>query len=276
MGFFLFLLFCKQNISEIQMQPQQEYIAKVQFTKGEVYLEREGSKQKLSINQFLKISDIVLTNSDSTADIILKNRGIIRIGENTKIQIQSLTEENIEIHQDSGTMITHLKKLKSNENYSIVTPTSVAAVRGTSFITMIEDNTNTKVALVEGKIEVKNKQGKSIVLEQPGEINIQKEKDLTKEKIKPLSKKSLELIKQLAAQDTGNVQEYTSFVQELKNSSVYKELEIESNYTTEIENATLKHERKVEIASSGEETVIKRNIKKDPLKIPAQKDFTKE
>jgi RNA polymerase-binding transcription factor DksA len=116
-----------------------------------------------------------------------------------------------------------------------------------------------------------------MVLDKAGEITIQKQMDLTKQKIRPLSKESLEMLKQLAAQDKGNVQEFVSFVQELKNSSSYKDIGLESNYEEKLEETVSKQEKKiVQKIQSGEETVLKRNIKKDPLKVPPSKDFTKE
>lgn len=272
----LFLIGCKQEI-QVQKQPEETVIAKVQFIKGNSVIKRNGEEKSIQVNDSLQIKDVIITKENSSVDIILKNKGIIRIGENTQIELQTLSEENIEINQNSGTVITHLKKLKENEGYSIITPTSVAAVRGTSFITNVNEQKNTNIALISGKIEIKNNQGSTLILDQPGEVTVQKEKDLTKEKVRPLSKESLKLLKELAAQETGNVQEYVSFVQEIKNSSAYKEVELESNYQEKVEDAINKQDKKlIKKVQSGEETVIKRNIKNDPLKVPTSKDFSKE
>jgi hypothetical protein len=272
----LFLIGCKQEI-HVQKQPEETVIAKVQFIKGNSVIKRNGEEKSIQVNDSLQIKDVIITKENSSVDIILKNKGIIRIGENTQIELQTLSEENIQINQNSGTVITHLKKLKENEGYSIITPTSVAAVRGTSFITNVNEQKNTNIALISGKIEIKNNQGSTLILDQPGEVTVQKEKDLTKEKVRPLSKESLKLLKELAAQETGNVQEYVSFVQEIKNSSAYKEVELESNYQEKVEDAINKQDKKlIKKVQSGEETVIKRNIKNDPLKVPTSKDFSKE
>jgi hypothetical protein len=267
---------CKEE-RQIQKQPEKNIIARIQYIKGEAILQKENTQKSAQINDVLEMNDIILTKDDATVDIIVKNKGIIRIGENARVELKTLSEENIELKQDSGTVITHLKKLNANENYSVVTPTSVAAVRGTSFITKVDKDQNTTVALVHGSIEIRDKKGNSMVLDKAGEITIQKQMDLTKQKIRPLSKESLEMLKQLAAQDKGNVQEFVSFVQELKNSSSYKDIGLESNYEEKLEETVSKQEKKiVQKIQSGEETVLKRNIKKDPLKVPPSKDFTKE
>jgi len=267
---------CKEE-RQIQKQPEKNIIARIQYIKGDVILQKENTQKSAQINDVLEMNDIILTKDDATVDIIVKNKGIIRIGENARVELKTLSEENIELKQDSGTVITHLKKLNANENYSVVTPTSVAAVRGTSFITKVDKDQNTTVALVHGSIEIKDKTGNSMVLDKAGEITIQKQMDLTKQKVRPLSKESLEMLKQLAAQDKGNVQEFVSFVQELKNSSSYKDIGLESNYEEKLEETVSKQEKKiVQKIQSGEETVLKRNIKKDPLKVPPSKDFTKE
>jgi len=267
---------CKEE-RQIQKQPEKNIIARIQYIKGDVILQKENTQKSAQINDVLEMNDIILTKDDATVDIIVKNKGIIRIGENARVELKTLSEENIELKQGSGTVITHLKKLNANENYSVVTPTSVAAVRGTSFITKVDKDQNTTVALVHGSIEIKDKTGNSMVLDKAGEITIQKQMDLTKQKVRPLSKESLEMLKQLAAQDKGNVQEFVSFVQELKNSSSYKDIGLESNYEEKLEETVSKQEKKiVQKIQSGEETVLKRNIKKDPLKVPPSKDFTKE
>ncbi|GIW70373.1 MAG: sigma factor regulatory protein FecR [Patescibacteria group bacterium] len=275
-GIGLIFTLCKQE-PQIQKEPEVKIIAKVQFLKGDAYIKRDNVEKPVQINDLLQMKDILITKENTTLDIVLKNKGIIRIAENTQIELQTLSEENIEIHQNSGTVITHLKKLKENENYRISTPTAVAAVRGTSFITKVDEEKNSNFALIHGKIEVKNQKGSSIVIDQPGELTVKKEMDLMKQKIRPLSKESLQLLKELAAQDTGNVQEFVSFVQELKNSSAYKEIELEANYEEKVENVVSNQNKKsIPKTQSAEETVIKRNIKKDPLKIPPSRDFTKE
>ncbi len=267
---------CKEE-RQIQKQPEKNIIARIQYIKGEAIIQKENTQKSAQINDVLEMNDIILTRDDATVDIIIKNKGIIRIGENARVELKTLSEENIELKQDSGTVITHLKKLNANENYSIVTPTSVAAVRGTSFITKVDKDQNTTVALIHGSIEIKDKKGNSMVLDKAGEITIQKEMDLIKQKLRPLSKESLQMLKELAAQDKGNVQEFISFVQELKNSSSYKDIGLESNYEEKLEETVSKQEKKVvQKIQSGEETVLKRNIKQDPLKVPPSKDFTKE
>ena len=269
------LISCKEE-RQIQKQPEKNIVARIQYIKGEAILQKENTQKNVQINDVLEMNDIILTKDDATVDIIVKNKGIIRIGENARVELKTLSEENIELKQDSGTVITHLKKLNANENYSIVTPTSVAAVRGTSFITKVDKDQNTTVALVHGSIEIKDKKGNSMVLDKAGEITIQKEMDLTKQKVRPLSKESLQMLKELAAQDKGNVQEFVSFVQELKNSSSFKDIGLESNYEEQLETVSKQEKKVVQKIQSGEETVLKRNIKKDPLKIPPSKDFTKE
>ncbi len=268
------LEFCKkESIKEANIE---QPIAKIQYIKGVVKIEREGNVIEGKINDFLQKNDILYTEKDSVVDIIIRQKGIIRITDNTKIKINFITSENIEIFQDKGSIITHLRKLKESENYSIVTPTSVAAVRGTSFITKIINENQTNFALIEGRIEIKNKKGETIILEQAGEIIVERDKELSKKKILPLSKESLQILKEIASQDKGNIQEYASFVTEIKNSSMYKYIATDTNYEEKVEEFKKLPEKKViEKIKSSEENVIQRNIKKDPLKIPSEKDFEK-
>lgn len=269
------LEFCKKE--SVKKTIEEQPLAKIQYIKGQIKIEREGSVIEGKINDFLQKNDILITEENSIVDIILREKGILRITENTKIKMNSLTPENIEIIQDKGSVITHLKKLKESENYTIVTPTSIAAVRGTSFITKVLKDDQTNFALIEGKIEIKNKKGNSIILDQAGEIIIEKDKEISRKKILPLSKESLDILKEIASQDKGNVQEYVSFVTEIKNSSAYKNIATDINYEAKVEESKTLHQKKIiEKLKSSEENVIQRNIKKDPLKIPSEKDFEKK
>ncbi len=275
LGLLLFAFsYCKEEVT-IQKENIEKFIAKPQFIKGDVKLERQGNIQNLEMNTMLLKDDKILTGKDAALDIILKDRGIIRIGEESVIEIKSLLEENLEFNQSSGTIITHLKRLSSSEKFSVVTPTSVASVRGTSFIVKVDKQTNnTNIALVEGSLEIKDNKGKSVILDEPGEISISKDMEIRKENLKPLSKESLKLLKDLASADKGNVQEFSSFIQELKNSKVYKEIQTESNFERKIEETKLVQTQKnIEKIKSSEEETIKRNTAKDPLKIPTDKEF---
>lgn len=273
----IFFIFCKQEVTQVKKASEEQPIAKIQYLKGSVKIERSGTVVEAKINDFLQVKDILIAEKDSVVDIILKEKGILRINENTRVEIRSLTSENIEIFQNNGSVITHLKKLKETENYSIITPTSVAAVRGTSFITKVVNENRTDFALVEGKLEIKNQKGEKIILDQAAEISVEKEKELSKKRIQPLSKESLQMLRELASQDKGNVQEFVSFVSELKNSSAYKDIGVDVNYQEKVEEAKKLPEKKVvEKIKSSEEKIIQRNVKNDPLKIPTEKDFSKD
>lgn len=273
----IFATFCKQEVTQVKKASDEQPVAKIQYLKGSVKIERSGSVVEAKINDLLQVKDILIAEKDSVVDIILKEKGILRINENTRIEIRALSSENIEIFQNNGSVITYLKKLKETENYSVITPTSIAAVRGTSFITKVVNEKRTDIALVEGKIEIKNQKGERIILDQAAEISVEKEKELSKKKIMPLSKESLQMLKELAAQEKGNIQEFVSFVSELKNSSAYKDLGIDVNYQEKVEEAKKLPEKKVvEKIKSSEEKVIQRNVKNDPLKIPTEKDFSKD
>lgn len=268
---------CKQKVQEVQNPQISEPIAKVQFIQGDVYLFRGEEKRKLQINEFLFMSDAIQTEKNSIVDIIFRNKGIVRLNQNTKIELQVLSEDKIQLRQDSGTVINHLKKLSDKESYTITTPTSIAAVRGTSFIVKVKDSRKTEFALIEGKIEIQNQKGQKVIIDKPGEITIEQDKELKEDLLKPLSKESIQILKEIAASDVGNVQEYASFIQEIKNSTALKEIAIDEDYEKKVSESVFKQNKKsVEKVQSAEKLVIKRNTQNDPLKIPVNEDYRKD
>ncbi|HNJ04490.1 MAG TPA: hypothetical protein PLB73_09580, partial [Leptospiraceae bacterium] len=126
-----------------------------------------------------------------------------------------------------------------------------------------------------GAVAVKNDKGKEVVLSEPGELSIRSGQDISDKAVRPLSKESLAALKKLAVFQRNTIMEYNSLLDEIKSSDAIKGVEI--NGSTDDKIAQLKDEtarpEKGERVRRADENTIKRDTKKDPLKIEPNKTF---
>jgi hypothetical protein len=98
------------------------------------------------------------TSKSSYADILLSDASIIRVYQNTKLQIQSILSVNTGI-DESKVILTTGKlfvktegKINKDRNIVVTTPTTVAGIRGTEF-TIEESEDQSTVLVGEGAVE---------------------------------------------------------------------------------------------------------------------------
>ncbi|NCC45308.1 MAG: hypothetical protein EOM18_17380, partial [Clostridia bacterium] len=79
---------------------------------------------------------------------------VIRFDSNTRVVFKSISDEkNRELNLDRGKVVSSVSKLKKESEYRVKTPTAVASVRGTEFLTEY-DKGKTVVAVGKGKVSV--------------------------------------------------------------------------------------------------------------------------
>lgn len=130
--------------------------AYVTFYTGTVTVRKAGgSPAPVQLKDQVNDGDILSTGQKSC--IIIQNTEglVIRLEQNTEAVISSFN--NIikkEINLNSGTVLSSVSKLKKGWEYSIKTPTTVASVRGTEFLTAFNGK-DSIVAVGSGKVTVK-------------------------------------------------------------------------------------------------------------------------
>lgn len=150
----LILVSCKKNETSIPAKLS----AVVLFTVGDVSM---GDK-KLKAGDIILENQVVQTGKNSACDIQIResDSGIVmRMKADSVFQIQ-LVEANGK--QTVNTLLTAGKtlvniptKLKNNENFHVITPTSTAGVRGTKFEVEVSKDGSTNYSVTEGKIATK-------------------------------------------------------------------------------------------------------------------------
>lgn len=128
--------------------------ALVTFYAGNVTLRgADGVMRAVKQQQIIKDGDSIETGDRSYA-IIQDNELIVRIESNTKAVISKISGiAEREIKLESGKVISKVEKLGKNNNYSVRTPTIVASVRGTEFITEFREDRSV-VAVGNGRVSV--------------------------------------------------------------------------------------------------------------------------
>ena len=143
-----------------------EPIASVDFLIGRVdFKEGEGSQEwkGLKKNQGLFPMDTIRTLSKSKVDLQVEGTGIVRVNENTLIQMNSLKNEKDppSMFLRKGSIDAFISKMiitSSNkerlEKFRIITPSSTAGVRGTEFRVDLDPKENSTISCFEGNVTV--------------------------------------------------------------------------------------------------------------------------
>jgi hypothetical protein len=128
---------------------------KVSGSGGAAVVAKVGTK----VNQ----GDQIITGLDSRAKIVMSDRNIINISPNTKVVIEEYINDakskNVKLGLLEGKIRTNVEQKYDNDKnkFEIRTPTAVAGVRGTQFITSYSEATKkTEVITLQGQVEFKN------------------------------------------------------------------------------------------------------------------------
>lgn len=128
----------------------------VAFYKGDVTVRKKGALPvQVQVKDQINNDDIIRTGEKSCL-VVQSTDGItLRFEQNTEALIQSLKNNTKKIIiLNNGKILSSVSKLKKGEEFSIKTPTTVASVRGTEFLTAFNGR-DSIVAVRSGKVSVK-------------------------------------------------------------------------------------------------------------------------
>ncbi len=142
----------------------------ISFYYGDIKIILSGKKTKPKLKMILKSGDKVYTREKARIDIQLHNFGVIRINQNSKVDIKKIiteVNESIKVGLKNGQILCKISKLKKTQDLNVETPTAVVGVRGTTFL--VDANKKEKkseVAVTSGKVDVENKKapGKKVTV----------------------------------------------------------------------------------------------------------------
>lgn len=115
-----------------------------------------GGKVK-STGYAIEFGNIIETANDSFCDIIINDKNIIRLKENTRLVFNIYGQSNDLVVEKGWVAAVIRKKFTKEGMFTIITPSSTAAVRGTSFCMKVENEKNTYFCVCNGSVELKGK-----------------------------------------------------------------------------------------------------------------------
>ncbi len=207
---------------------EREY-AVFQFVAGEVFILKNGSPQdrrRAFPGATAGPQDVIQTGPDSAAELQVREMGIVRLGENSRLKLGDLSSQGrLNIQMQKGRAGFLMKRLKPNSEFRVSTPTVIAAVRGTSFLVGVDslesDPTRSsaegaagqsggpvfaKVAMFDGALELAAPDAEDVasetpvpptILDRPGEVRLKTGDRVSPTSIQPLSAESIAEMKAL-------------------------------------------------------------------------------
>ncbi len=257
-----------------------EKIARVTFLVGKVTAEDVGKNSTdkpakvrvVRFGDFLYPGDLIRTGKGAGLEIFVKGHGILRLAENAELAMSNFSEKSARVNVRKGSVGFFLKKQSANRDFKVSTPTAIASVRGTTFLVSVENLRESRVALFSGAVQVKDRANATVDLTERGEIVIRENAKISRQMIRPLSARSLRLIKGLAVFHKNNILEYNTLVDELKKSRAVRDLEVSE--TVKGRYAKLRDSDRpkdaVRKAGRADENIIRKDTQGDPIKIPSK------
>ncbi|QOI50818.1 lipoprotein LipL45 [Leptospira interrogans] len=240
--------------------------AVVVFSVGEAkILHADLTEEKAALGASLKTGDKVSTKQKSKVDIQFADGSAIRISENSVIDFDALSinshgNSDTRLALVSGKVFAKVNKASKEDQFSVVTPTAIAGVRGTSFIVDRSKSDKAVVKVLEGEVAVAPR---VVVLEGLSDEEIAKNEDLKKIQQTVasseivLEKNQASVVKadekSLDVKDTSKISEknITGVVKKLDNSGISKKEEEEIRTIVTVDKDTTEKMVRLNEESSG-------------------------
>jgi len=126
----------------------------VVYTSGDAKLMRAGQETALQVGMIVKEEDTIKT-TDGTVDLQSRSGSAVRISQFTTVTVSKLAggdSNDTKISMKHGGLLASVKKGSAKENFSVVTPTAIAGVRGTTFRVEVAADEAPRVKVLDGKV----------------------------------------------------------------------------------------------------------------------------
>lgn len=136
----------------------------VQFSVGNARIVSARGEKAASPGDVISYDDSIVTGALSVVDLNFGTKGVIRIVEKSNVKMAVLQahtgNEQVQFDMKKGKIFVIMSKLSKESSFSVLTPTTLAAIRGTSFM-VVSDPKNSKIYVLKGRVLVQlAKEGK--------------------------------------------------------------------------------------------------------------------
>jgi len=149
----------------------------ISFYSGTATIQTANAQPRpVNVQDVVMDGDVIETGDKSSVIVQVGDELLVRFEANTKVVVTSITDiAKREINLEKGKVLSSVAKLKKGSEYSVKTPTAVASVRGTEFLTDFADG-KTIVAVGKGSVSVVKTETKEEKLVDPGNSVVVAEK----------------------------------------------------------------------------------------------------
>ena len=132
--------------------------ARVEYILGRLFLVSDEDERPLRAGDGLSVGDRIRTGDDSYAEISVSDKILLKMDQNTTLEIREYGEQSKGIRQTLGRLWVKAKKLVA-EKFEVDTRFGTAGVRGTSFGVTLDDRAGMTVECEEGEVYLRNPEG---------------------------------------------------------------------------------------------------------------------
>lgn len=170
--------------------------------KGDVEVEsKKTGKFKAKVSSKVYAGDTVNCGPDGRAKIVMSDRNVLNISPDSKMTINKYENDsqtgvkNVDIELSKGKLRSNVEQKYDGEKsqFLIKTPTAVAGVRGTQFLTSFNPATKqTQIVTFKGEVAFQLKGSNAQVFVKKGEASTASQGQTAPEPPKPVDKKELD------------------------------------------------------------------------------------
>ena len=134
-------------------------VAILSASKGKVNLERNKQDLKFKKGELLQNQDIIRTKAESFAAYkFIDASSLIKLFSNSVVTISATSQGgklSKKVSLDRGSVLASVKS--GTGAFTVHTPTTVASVKGTEFLTRVDEEGNSMFTVTDGEVEIQIK-----------------------------------------------------------------------------------------------------------------------
>lgn len=163
----LLIVLCLIAVSLAAVDP----VALVIKTQGEIKISRNHQQSSATAGSALYSGDQIISGDKAFAAVrYVDGNALLKVLPNSQVTIKGSREGSVLKKSPSIEKGSLLSQIKKRTNYSLETPSAVASVKGTGYLTGVDDNGNTTVWVFDGVVVLVNPTSHSTVELQPGQM----------------------------------------------------------------------------------------------------------